>query len=756
MSCAFGHPVRSRIVVLVVVLAAVTALGPARSRAQDDVWYVGYGGVIRFESGTVSSGGTHPMFAIENVVSQYSRSTRRMLFCSNGPTVWNSAGDTMSGGADIGGDVSSSRGALAVPLPGSDSIFYLFVTDAAEHLTPFRSPDYSGFQYATIDLRANGGAGAVTQSHVRLPPADVVEGIGGTMRCRDGTYWIVVHEVGSSRFYTYHLTAAGITGTVVSETGPPVGTLLHDVEAQIVFRPDGRLFALPQRYNDKCRLYSFDPETGVVKYASVISASVAFDENACFSPNGRYLYLESFASVDLFQPQLFQYDVTSRDSTTIDASIRAVPIDVTGTDTVPERVRLTQMQIGVDGRIYISSPSERLLVIDSCDFRPPQCSVRLALVFDWHRIELGLPNLILTDRDLVRVHAGRDTVICSGDSTTLHVAGGAISAWIPDSTLSCLSCRDPVASPTESTTYRVVVANAAGCTTMDSVRVTVLASPEIDLVDTVNICDGDSASVVARGADEYSWYPADELSCTECHAPTAFPRTTTTFYVTGTLANGCSTTDSVVVVVAPIPEVEAGGDVSICRGTGSVLTASGSGVPAWSPSAGLSCVNCLTPVASPDSTTTYVVSMTSPSGCVARDSVRVTVLEPPQISVSNDADVCAGDSLQLFAGGGVSYRWEPRSTLSCSECAEPMAFPDTTTTYVVTVADSAGCVASDSVTVSVDRRPMLTIVGDTVLCRGQSGELLASGATRYAWDPAPGLSCTDCATPRIRPTVSST
>ncbi len=152
----------------------------------------------------------------------------------------------------------------------------------------------------------------------------------------------------------------------------------------------------------------------------------------------------------------------------------------------------------------------------------------------------------------------------------------------------------------------------------------------------------------------------------------------------------------------------------------------------------------------------YVLTVESPSGCVARDTVMVTVLPPPQISVSNDADVCAGDSLQLFATGGVSYQWEPRSTLSCSECAEPMAFPDTTTTYVVTVADSAGCVASDSVTVRVDRRPMLTIVGDTVLCRGQSGELLASGATRYAWDPAPGPSCTDCATPRIRPTVSST
>lgn len=49
----------------------------------------------------------------------------------------------------------------------------------------------------------------------------------------------------------------------------------------------------------------------------------------------------------------------------------------------------------------------------------------------------------------------------------------------------------------------------------------------------------------------------------------------------------------------------------------------------WTPTTGLSCTNCPNPVATPTSTTTYVVTATDNYGCTETDTVTVTVAPPP-------------------------------------------------------------------------------------------------------------------------------
>ncbi len=84
------------------------------------------------------------------------------------------------------------------------------------------------------------------------------------------------------------------------------------------------------------------------------------------------------------------------------------------------------------------------------------------------------------------------------------------------------------------------------------------------------------------------------------------------------------------------PTANAGPDVTILAGGSTQLNASGGGTYSWSPSAGLSCTTCANPVASPASTTSYEVIVTSASGCTAMDSVTVFV-EPvaPPITCSD-------------------------------------------------------------------------------------------------------------------------
>ena len=68
----------------------------------------------------------------------------------------------------------------------------------------------------------------------------------------------------------------------------------------------------------------------------------------------------------------------------------------------------------------------------------------------------------------------------------------------------------------------------------------------------------------------------------------------------------------------------AGSDVEICKGGSTTLNGSGGGTYSWSPSYGLSATNIANPVASPEVTTTYTLTVTG-AGCTRTDDVIVTV-----------------------------------------------------------------------------------------------------------------------------------
>lgn len=63
--------------------------------------------------------------------------------------------------------------------------------------------------------------------------------------------------------------------------------------------------------------------------------------------------------------------------------------------------------------------------------------------------------------------------------------------------------------------------------------------------------------------------------------------------------------------------------------------------------------------------------------------------------------ICDGDSVQLSASGGRTYLWRPSTGLSDPTIADPVALPDRTTTYTVTIGTNGHCAAEIDVTVRV-------------------------------------------------------
>ena len=84
------------------------------------------------------------------------------------------------------------------------------------------------------------------------------------------------------------------------------------------------------------------------------------------------------------------------------------------------------------------------------------------------------------------------------------------------------------------------------------------------------------------------------------------------------------------------------------------------------------------------------------------DVLELTVNQPITLTASNDITIASGESTQLSVSGGTQYLWSPSDFLSCSNCENPIANPNTTTTYEVTDLTAGNCVTSASVTITVD------------------------------------------------------
>jgi gliding motility-associated-like protein len=107
-------------------------------------------------------------------------------------------------------------------------------------------------------------------------------------------------------------------------------------------------------------------------------------------------------------------------------------------------------------------------------------------------------------------------------------------------------------------------------------------------------------------------------------------------------------------------------------------------------------------LANPSVTTTYTLQVTDAGGCeTIADDVTVIVHPLPLANAGPDDTIAKGAVIQLTGTGGVQYFWTPIEGLSNANLFNPIASPDSSTTYVLTVTDLFGCVNTDTVNIFV-------------------------------------------------------
>jgi len=133
-------------------------------------------------------------------------------------------------------------------------------------------------------------------------------------------------------------------------------------------------------------------------------------------------------------------------------------------------------------------------------------------------------------------------------------------------------------------------------------------------------------------------------------------------YLRVTNSCGFSHIDSLEVTVSPTPDlIVTASKTVLCPSESSNLTATGASFYTWTPATGLSCTNCLNPVANPTNTTTYLVEGSNGT-CSSNVSITIEV-DHSTLSADFSLDtttVCVGEILGVNGSNSVgvqTYSW---------------------------------------------------------------------------------------------------
>ena len=320
------------------------------------------------------------------------------------------------------------------------------------------------------------------------------------------------------------------------------------------------------------------------------------------------------------------------------------------------------------------------------------------------------------------VNLGPDTTMCGGSVTLDAQNLGGAYLWSTGSGFQTINVN-------QTGNYSVTVIDGNGCSGNDDINVLIHAVPVVNLGNDTATCNSQLTLDAGSGFNTYSW-------STGGSAQTEIITSTDTVAVDIVDVNGCSATDTVIVVLNPAPVVNLGADTAQCGGSVTLDAGNPGAIYFWSNSTSSQTTNAST-------TGTYTVLVITQAGCSNSDSINVTINIQPVADLGPDTSICASN-ITLDAGNpGSTYLWSNFATTQTTTVSGG--------TYNVTVTDPSGCTDSDTITVATNSSPIISAGSDVSICPNQSTTLTGTGGLFYQWsNNATGATIT------VTPTVTTT
>jgi PKD repeat protein len=619
----------------------------------------------------------------------------KLLFYTDGVSVWNRVHDTIPGGnATLGGNSSSTQSALIVPVPENPTLYYIFTTDA------IADKGERGFGYTLIDMTGDNGKGTVAQAFVPLQDS-ISEKLTAVRHANGRDIWVIVRGSLNNKLYSFLVTGSGIEEPVINTLGITYQQITETVGAMKV-SPTGTTLAIANFERDRVEVYPFNRATGQVSDddSFILTGSVNC-YGIEFSPNGKFLYAGNFAA----PLGITQFDLTAGSPAAIQSSAVFLASD--------DSKSIGSLQLGPDGKIYVSREDALFLGAITQPELPGEACAYTDRAIPLHQpARLGLPGFIQDFVTQERVHiVGPATVClssatahysssapCSGEGCTWLHRGKAAAVLTPDGATLNFS------SPGTDT---LVLTHRGEClVTTDTLFITTPPAPVVSLGEDIIFCS--TASIVldaGSGFESYLWQDGSAQQQYTVTSPGLY-------WVTVSDAMGCTATDTLRILDSTAAQFSLGADTSLCSDDVLILRVP-EGFRRYTWQDGSTKTTFVV-----DTAGEYFVAVETLCGTILRDTilVRRTILP---MQTSGDTILCSGTSVQLRASGAVSYRWTPTDGLDDPTSPQPIASPATTTTYTVSGTDADGCKSVGTITVQVvDIRQFQLSLPDTNVIPG--------------------------------------
>lgn len=367
----------------------------AFAQREYNIWHFGLGAGIDFNSGSavvISGGQTNTR---EGVATFSDPTTGKLLFYTDGSTVWDASHTVMPNGSGLRGDGSSTQSGVIIPNPdvytggANKNIYYLFTTSSNMY-------GYQGVRYNIVDmsLPGNGSSLGDVTSKNNLLLTNNTERIGSVKHSNGNDFWIVTLERFTNKYYAYKVTKNGVNTTpVVSKAGFTMNET-RDIVGYLKFSTSGQKMATAYYGSGQVQVFNFDTTTGKISSNKVITLKdLPSTYGVEFAADGEILYVSQVIGAINKTGRVWQYDLRSNNETTINNSrilLHSTPNQGYGA-----------IQKASDRKIYIASEIGYnnavgfLDVINNPDAFGLSANYQArALSLNGKRVLIGLPNFI--------------------------------------------------------------------------------------------------------------------------------------------------------------------------------------------------------------------------------------------------------------------------------------------------------------------------------------------------------------------------
>ncbi|MES2515145.1 MAG: T9SS type A sorting domain-containing protein, partial [Bacteroidota bacterium] len=345
------------------------------------------------------------------------------------------------------------------------------------------------------------------------------------------------------------------------------------------------------------------------------------------------------------------------------------------------------------------------------------------------------------------------TLTCVNTNVTLTGTGGGTYNWSGPGIASGAATSSPVITLPGCYNLTVTAANsctagAITCVTQNTTSPTVNAGSNQSLT-----CSSSTVSLTGSATPSTCTPVWTGGVLSGANSYTAIASNPGVYTLTATDPNnGCTAADQVQVTAnASIPTitVAVSNTLTCSNTTVNISSSTFAALPnyLWSGPSVVSGSN--TANATVDQPGVYTITITDvPTGCSSTSTVNVTQdIALPVITVAASPSViCSGNSSTLTANGATTYTWSSGPVGNII-----VVSPLLNTTYSVTGTGANGCSDITSQLLTVNATPVLSVTGNTTICKGSTTLLNANGATSYTWSTGANTN-----TIAITPTITTT